>query len=371
MSTLSYGHLARTNDAAEPARRAAKPSWLALLRLLVVLASACAGGVAAHLLLGDPGVQATVISSATGSAGAVVAMLTAYLFVRRMHRTLALADTLLGATLTLLPAVSAIAAILPALDPAAGRAFVQFVAATGAGLVATLGLVAAAAAQDRALRSAMATDRVYAAALLTGALVVAGAALLAEWSGVGVGPDGARPAVLGVVHLIGAVGAGAAAVVFFRGAAIGRDPVLPWIAVAAAIVAAAHLTDALALWSSSDTTCGRQPGSRRGLARPARRRDPRLRMGAPAQRRGRRARRAPSPRARAARRPRARARLHHDARAAGSPAIPEPSTSPRRPSARSRSRAPRSWRSRGRLTSRSSARSRWPRRASASARAST
>ena len=61
----------------------------ALLRLAVVLASAFAGGVAAHLLLGDPGVQATVVNAATGSAGAVVATLTAYLFVRRMHRTLA------------------------------------------------------------------------------------------------------------------------------------------------------------------------------------------------------------------------------------------------------------------------------------------
>jgi signal transduction histidine kinase len=253
MSTLTYEHPAPTADLGDAPLPGGKPSWRALLRLLVVLASASAGGVAAHLLLDDPGVQATVISAATGSAGAVVAMLTAYLFVRRMHRTLALADTLLGATLTLLPAVSAIAAILPALDPAAGRAFVQFVAATGAGLVATLGLVTAAAARERALSATRATDGVYAAALLTGAVAVAGAALLADWSGTGAGPDGERPALVGVVHVIGAVGTGAAAVVFFRAAAFGRDPVLPWIAVAAAIVAAAHLTDSLALWSSSDT----------------------------------------------------------------------------------------------------------------------
>src|SRR5215217_3133164 len=256
MSTLTYGHSARTGEAGDGSTPAVRTSGRALLRLLVILVSAYAGGIAARLLLGDPGVQATVVNAATGSAGAVVAMLTAYLFVRRMHRTLALSDTLLGATLTLLPAVSAMAAVLPALDPAAGRAFVQFVAATGAGLVATLGLVAAAAAHERALGNTQATDRVYAAALLTGALAVAGAALVAVWTGIGVGPDAPHPAVLGLLHLLGAAGAGAAAVVFFRGPTLGRDPVLPWIAVAAAIVAAVHLTDWFALWFASESLLG-------------------------------------------------------------------------------------------------------------------
>jgi signal transduction histidine kinase len=256
MSTLTYGHLARTADAGDAAPPPVKPSWRALLRFAIALASAFAGGVAAHVLLRDPGVQATVIGTAVGSAGAVVATLAAYLFVRRMHRTLVLADVLLGATLTLLPAVSAIAAFMPALHDPANREFVPFVATTGAGIVASLGLVAAAATRDRALGGTRGTDRIYAATLLAGAVLVACAALLAHWSGIAANSDGGGPAVLTTLHLAAAVGSGAAAVTFFRAAAPGRDPVLAWLAVAAAIVAAGHLTDTFALWSSQDMLSG-------------------------------------------------------------------------------------------------------------------
>ena len=199
--------------------------------------------------------QASVVNAATGSAGAVVATLTAYLFVRRMHRTLALTDALLAATLTLLPVVSAIAALAPAFDHAADRAFAQLVAATGAGVVASLGLVAAAVVRDRTLIAAKATDRVYAATLVIGAVVVGGSALLADLGGIGFASAGENPLVISV-HLVAAVGLGAAAVSFFRASASGRDPVVAWLAVAAAIVSAAHLTDALALWSSTDTLSG-------------------------------------------------------------------------------------------------------------------
>ena len=256
MSTLTYGHLAAPPDAGESTPPAVKTSWPALLRLTAVLAGALAGGTAARILLGDPGAQATVINAATGSAGAVVATLTAYLFVRRMHRTLALSDVLLGAMLTLVPAVTTIAAVMSAIDPAQDRAFVQFGTATGAAVAASLGLVAAAAARNRTLRDTKATDATYATALAAGALVVAGAALLADLAGVGVAGDAGRPAVLIVVQMIAAVGAGAAAVTFFRATVPGRDPVLAWLAVAAGIVAAAHLTDALALWSSSYALSG-------------------------------------------------------------------------------------------------------------------
>ena len=255
MPLLTYGHLAGTPHAGEP-RLAPVKSRRALLRLTVVLASALSGSVAAHMLLGDPGVQATVVDAATGSAGAVVATLTAYLFVRRMHRTLALADVLLGATLTLLAAVSALASVVPALDAAADRQLVQFVAVMGAGMVASLGLVAAAAARHRVISATNATDRIYSAALLAGAGAVAAAALLADWIGVGVGIDGGRPASLAAVHMIAAAGTGAAAVTFFRASTGSRDPVLPWLAAAAAIVAAAHVTDALTLWPSSGALSG-------------------------------------------------------------------------------------------------------------------
>jgi signal transduction histidine kinase len=250
MSALIYAPVPTTTDAGDPVRSAVRASWRAPLRLVVVLASALSGGVAAHILLDDPGVQATVVNAATGSAGAVLATLTAYLFVRRMHRTLALADALLGAALTLLPAVSVVAATFSALHSAADRELVQFMVGPGAGVVASLGLVAAAMAGTRSLSGTRATDGIYAAALV-GGLVVAGAALLADRV-----PEDTRPAALTLVHLVAAGGTGAAAVTFFRASAPGRDPVLAWLAVAAAIVAAAHLTDALLPWSSGDPLSG-------------------------------------------------------------------------------------------------------------------
>ena len=248
MSTLPYGHLARRTG--DSALSLAEPSWRAPLRLLVVLASALAGGVAANLLLGDPGVQATVVNAATGSAGAVVATLTAYLFVRRMHRTLALADVLLAAALTLLPVVSAIAAVMPALH----RESMHLVTAMSAGVVASLGLAAAAAVGPRTLPGAKPADRAYAATVAAGALLIAAAAWLADSAGVGVASLDGRPAALTVLHLIAAAGAAGALVTFAR--ASGRDPVLAWLAVAAAIVAAAHFTDAVLPWSASDTPAG-------------------------------------------------------------------------------------------------------------------
>ncbi len=256
MSTLIYGHLSGTTDVGDAGLPTAKPSWRALLRLAVVLAGAFAGGVAAHLLLDDPGVEATVVNAATGSAGAMVATLTAYLFARRMHRTLALADALLTATLTLLAFVSAIAALMPALHYGADRESIQFVTGTSAGVVAALGLVAAACTRNRRLGTTGATDRVYAATLLAGALVVGAAALLAAWDAIPLASGGDRQTVLTVVHLSAAVAAGMAAVSFFRGSGAAGDHVLGWLAVAAAIVAAAHLTRALIAWSSTEPLSG-------------------------------------------------------------------------------------------------------------------
>ena len=256
MSTLTFGDLARTPDAGDAPLPGVNPARRALLRLAVVLGSAFSGGVAAHLLLGDPGIQATVANASTGSAGAVVATLTAYLFVRRMHRTLALADVILAATLTLLPIVSLVAAVTPALHDVAEHDFAHIVSATGAGIVASLGLVAAAALRDRTLTDTRATDGVFASTLLTGAIAVAGLALLAGWADVRVAADGAGPVVLSVIHLTAAIGTGAAAVAFFRAPAGARDRVFAWIAVAAAIVAASQLTDALVPWSASDNPFG-------------------------------------------------------------------------------------------------------------------
>jgi signal transduction histidine kinase len=255
MSTLIYGHLARTTGPGAPGLPAGKPSWRALLRLVVVLASALLGGVAAHVVLNDPGVQSTVVNAATGSAGAVVVILTAYFFVRRMHRTLALADVLLGSALTLLPAVSAIATVMPALDPAADREFVQAAAAMGAGVVASLGLVVAAAAGNRHVSGTKAADRIYIATVLAGVLVVAGVAPLADWADLGASAGG-RPGLLTAVHLIASVAAGAASVIFFLASARGRDPVLQWLALAAGIIATAHLTDGLLPWAMSETVSG-------------------------------------------------------------------------------------------------------------------
>jgi signal transduction histidine kinase len=249
MSALTYAPVPRTTDAGDPVRSAARVSWRAPLRLVVVVASALSGGIAAHILLDEPDVQATVVSAATGSAGAVLATLTAYLFVRRMHRTVALADALLGAALTLLPAVSVVAAAFSALHPTADRALVQFMVGPGAGVVVSLGLIAADLTRSRILSGTRATDRIYAAALV-GGLVVAGAALIADRV-----PQDA-PAAMIVVHLLAAGGTGTAAVTFFRASGSGRDPVLAWLAVAAAIVATAHLTYALPPWSSGDAPYG-------------------------------------------------------------------------------------------------------------------
>jgi signal transduction histidine kinase len=254
MSTLIYGHLAGSSDGGEPGLTAGKPSRRALLRLAVVLTSAFAGGVAAHVVLDDPGVQATVVNAATGSAGAVVAILTAYLFARRMHRTLAVADALLAAVLTLLTAVSAVAAVLPALQHGSDRESIQFVTGTSAGVVAALGLALAAATRSRRLDTTKATDRVYAATLVAGAVVVAIAAALAASDALPVATGDARQAVLTVLHVSAALAAAVAAVSFFRAA--GNDPVLPWLAFAAAIVAAAHLTRALIAWSSTEVLSG-------------------------------------------------------------------------------------------------------------------
>lgn len=211
--------------------------WRPLARVLVVLVSAVAGGVAADALLGDPGARSAVVNAATGSAGAVVVTLTAYLFVRRMHRTLALSDVMLASALTLLPAVSAVAAVMPA----------GITAPMATGVVAAAGLAAAAVAGGRTLRGARRADEVYVAMLVAGALLVAGAALLAG--------DVPAPA-LTIVHLMAAAGTGAAGATFFRASAPGRDPVLPWLGLAAGIVAAAHLTDALLPSSAGDTLTG-------------------------------------------------------------------------------------------------------------------
>ena len=256
MSTLTYEHPARTADAGEAALTVVKPSWRALLRLAVVLTSAFAGGVAAHLLLGDPGVQATVVNAATGSAGAVVATLAAYFFARRMHRTLALGDALLTATLTLLAFVSAITALMPALHYAADRESIQFVTGTSAGVVAAFGLVAAAASRNRRLGTTGAADRIYAATLLAGALIVGAVALLSAWDAIPVAAGGGRQVALTVVHLSAAFAACVAAVGFFRASGARSDPVFAWLAFAASIVAAAHLTRALIAWSSTEALSG-------------------------------------------------------------------------------------------------------------------
>jgi hypothetical protein len=180
MSTLIHPHLAPTRDTSEPSPLAVRPPSGALVRLVVVVASAVLGGIAADALLGDPGAQSAVVNAATGSAGAVVVTLTAYLFVRRMHRTLALSDVMLGSTLTLLPAASAVGVVMPALLPGVDRAHLQMTAPMATGVVAALGLAAAAVAGSRTLRGGRRTDYVYVAMLVSGALVVAGAALLAD-----------------------------------------------------------------------------------------------------------------------------------------------------------------------------------------------
>jgi signal transduction histidine kinase len=224
-----------------------RPPWRPLARVLVVLASAVLGGVAADALLGDPGAQSAVVNAATGSAGAVVVTLTAYLFVRRMHRTLALSDVMLGSALTLLSAVSAAAAVMPALLAETVRVHLQMTPPIATSVVASLGLAAAAVARGRTLRGARRADEVYVAMLPAGALLVAGAALLA---------DDTPPTVLTIVHLIAAAATGAASATFFRASAPGHDPALPWLGLAAGIIAAAHLTDALLPASASDTLYG-------------------------------------------------------------------------------------------------------------------
>jgi signal transduction histidine kinase len=246
MATLIHPHLALTRETSEPSPLAMRPPSRALARLVVVVASAVVGGVAADALLGDPGAQSAVVNAATGSAGAVVVTLTAYLFVRRMHRTLALSDVALGSMLTLLPAVSAAAVIMPALLPGTDRPD-AITAPMATGVVASLGLAAAAVLGSRTLRAARRADVVYVALVLAGALMIAGAALLA---------DDAPRTVLTTFHLIAAAGTGAASATFFRGSASGHDPVLPWLGLAAGIIAAAHLTDALLPWSTSDTLSG-------------------------------------------------------------------------------------------------------------------
>jgi signal transduction histidine kinase len=256
MSTLTYEHPVRSGDPGDASLPVVKPSWRALLRLAVVLASAFVGGVAAHLLLGNPGIQATVVNAATGSAGAVIATLAAYLFARRMHRTLALPDAVLAATLTLLAVVSAIAALMPALFHAADREWIQFVAGTSAGVVAALGLVAAAATPERRLGTPGAIDRMYAASLLAGALIVGAAALLAAWDAIPVAAGGGRQTILTLVHFTAAIAACVAAVSFFRASGTRSDPVIAWLAFAACIVAAAHLTRALIAWSSTEALSG-------------------------------------------------------------------------------------------------------------------
>jgi signal transduction histidine kinase len=244
MSTLIHPHLAPTRETSEPSPLAMRPPSRALARLVVVVVSAVLGGVAADALLGDPGAQSAVLNVATGSAGAVVVTLTAYLFVRRMHRTLALSDVMLGSTLTLLPVASALAVVKPALLPGAD---LKMTAPMATGVVASLGLAAAAVAGSRTVRAARRADGLYVAMLLSGALLVAGAALLA---------DDAPPTVLTIVHLIAAAGTGAASATFFRGSTPGHDPVLPWLGLAAGIIAAAHVTDALLPSSTSDTLSG-------------------------------------------------------------------------------------------------------------------
>ena len=224
-----------------------RPPWRVLARVLVVLVSAVAGSVAADALLGDTGAQAAVVNAATGSAGAVVVTLTAYLFVRRMHRTLVVSDVMLGSALTLLPAVTAIAAVVSVVLPQADRGGLAITAPMATGLVGALGLSAAAVARGRTLPDARRADQIYTALLLAGALLVAGAALLSD--------DIPAP-VLRIVHLIAAAGTGAASATFFRASGAGNDPVLPWLGLAAGIVAAAHLTDAVLPPSGGDALTG-------------------------------------------------------------------------------------------------------------------
>ena len=197
-----------------------------------------------------------MVNAATGSAGAVVAMLTAYLFVRRMHRTLALADTLLGATLTLLPVVSAIAAILPALDPRQ---------------VARSSSSSPPRAPDSSQRSASSQPRRPRDRTLG---THGGDRQGLRRRAAGRCGRGRRRGAAGRLerHRRRRRTAGGRRARRHppdrrrRGRRRGCDllprrraqprPGAPWLAVAAAIVAAAHLTDSLALWSSSDTLRG-------------------------------------------------------------------------------------------------------------------
>lgn len=210
-------------------------------------AGAALGGAAALYVLASDAVEPASISVATGSAGTVLGMLAAWLFVRRMRRTGAVVDVILGATVALLAMVNAALSLVGASDTVAGKTQTQLLVSVGAGVVVSAGFALAAFIPNRAVANpAASADRL----LLWGFCAAAGStvAIAGAAAASGLALDGSAGIV--AANLAAAVLSAAAAAGFVRRAE-GRDLVIGWLAVGTAVAAIAHLCDAIMPWSPS------------------------------------------------------------------------------------------------------------------------
>lgn len=204
-----------------------------LLPLVAVGGAGVLGVVVGQVLVGDAGARTAIVGAATGSAGAVLAAVTAYLLVRRLHRTLAVADAVLAGAITAMALVFAGGALLaeaPGLEALGGA---------GSGGLLAAGLLAAAAV-GRTAGSVNRADAWYGGTLAAGLLLIL--APLAAGAG-------DQPGVTSAAEALAACLALAACTLFLRDDAWRTDPFRAWLAVAALVLAVSHLSDLVVLWT--------------------------------------------------------------------------------------------------------------------------
>jgi signal transduction histidine kinase len=214
-------------------------------QLTVASASALAAGAAAGCAAGLTGLSQLEVSSdnlivSTRSAGTVLAAFAAYLFLRRLRRTEAVVDVVLTASLTLFALVNVTLTMIVASSDTA----VHVPIAVGAGLFVAAGFALAAFVPDRSLDDpSRSAERLFAwgtagvlASVAAFALIVG---LMAPGDAVAAG------------DLLAAALWVATAVGFVRRSGSGQQAAILWLAVAAAVSAVAHLSDAMVPWTDA------------------------------------------------------------------------------------------------------------------------
>ena len=213
-----------------------------------IAAGGAVGGAAALAALDRLELEGDTLAVAIGSAGTVLASLAAYLFLRRLRRTGDVVDVVLTASLTLVALVNVALTVVAVLE-GSGELAMQVPMSVGAGIVIAAGFAIAAFVPERDLDDpSRSAERLFAwgtaAALLTIAALSTLVGLMAADSAVVAG------------DLLAAGLWTVAGVGFVRRSGTAQHSAILWLAVAAAVIAVAHVSDALLPWSETDHVSG-------------------------------------------------------------------------------------------------------------------